>query len=100
MEYDMSDPRIRELLEGLDEPEDEPPPPPQPPQQRPRPRPRRTGRYEPTAEEWRCYCELSERGSFRPLTQLDVPKPRPGHTRDRWGKAVGAEWQKKPGKIQ
>ena len=50
MDYDMSDPRIRELLDGLDI-EDEPEPP-------PRGETLRDGRYEPSQAEVQAMCEL------------------------------------------
>jgi hypothetical protein len=92
VEYDMSDPAIRDLLDGiedLDEPDE--PPAPQPP-------PRPAGPYHPTQRETQEFCELSERGSFRPLTQVK-PKAPPSWSRSKWGKACN-EWQKKPGKIK
>ena len=48
-----------------------------------------TGRFEPAAEDWAAYRELSERGSFRPFDQIR-PKQLPSHARDRWGRAIAA----------
>lgn len=50
-----------------------------------------TGRFEPTAEDDRQLLEMELRGAFRPLTQLNVPKARPSHATNKWGRAIEAE---------
>lgn len=56
----------------------------------PRPAPvNHTGRFEPTPEDWEAYRELSERGAFRPLSEIR-PKQLPHHATNRWGRAVSA----------
>ncbi|HKM56588.1 MAG TPA: hypothetical protein VJY33_24500, partial [Isosphaeraceae bacterium] len=62
----------------------------------PRPAPvNRTGRFEPTQSDIQFYEELSQRGSFRPFTEVR-PKERPGYSRGRWGKAIEAEKRRPP----
>jgi|GEM_PF-2336683 hypothetical protein len=72
-----------DLLSDLGE-EDEPQPQPAPIA------PHRPGRFEPTQADIQAYCELSERGSFRPLGEI-MPKARPSHARNKWGRAIEAE---------
>jgi hypothetical protein len=62
------------------------------PEPQPRPAPvatHRGGPFEPSREDLQAYCELSERGSFRPFDDVR-PKQRPSHATDRWGKALAS----------
>ena len=85
-------PSCEDLLSDLGEYDDDYEPPP------PRGVTLRSGRYEPSADEVRCYEELSGRGSFRPLCDVK-PKAPPSWSKSKWGKAVAAEWQRDPGPI-
>ena len=80
MKYDMSDPAIRELLEGL---EDEPEPQPQPANVV------HAGRFTPSQEDVQAYSVMSERSSFRTFTDIR-PKERPYHARGKWGRAISS----------
>jgi hypothetical protein len=48
-----------------------------------------TGRFEPSQADVQAYCELSERGAFRPFDQVR-PKQLPHHVTNRWGKAIAS----------
>jgi hypothetical protein len=86
-------PDCEALMADLGDP-DEPPPQPQP-----APRPRRTGPFQTSREDDAAYRDLLARRSFEPLNQVK-PKAPPSWSKSKWGKAVGTEWRKKPGKIK
>ena len=79
MKYDMSDPAIRELLEGLEDETD--------PQPRPAPQPRPGQRFEPSQADIAAYSAMSERGIVPAVPDVR-PKERPHHATNRWGKAL------------
>ena len=62
----------------------------EPPPPRPAPQPAPDRPYQPTQADIQAFSELSERGSFRPLTET-LPRAKPYHARGRWGRAIEAE---------
>lgn len=74
-----------DLLSDLGEDVVDPPPQPAPVNH--------TGRFEPSQADVQAYCELSERGAFKPFDQVR-PKQLPHHATNRWGKAI-ASWSRR-----
>lgn len=78
-------PSCLELLSDLGE---------EPEELQPQPAPavtHRGGPFEPTQADIEAYETMSERGSFRPFTDVR-PKQLPSHARNKWGRAI-SNWK-------